>query len=93
MKEIPTPLTDVQESHRADRNHAPLQRVVAADFARQLERDRHELIEALGICIDALEPGTPLGPKQMQDFTARVQWLDLTRPIRDEARALLERMK
>ena len=62
MKEIPTPLTDAHD--RMAKDCPPLIWVVSQAFARQLERDRHELIEALqSIC------NGDIGPDGQYHFT------------------------
>ena len=101
MKEILTPLTDAEtitllhtgSGARGMGDIVGHNWYVKADFARQLERDRHELREALTQCLRALEPGIAPGPTEMTSLEGRAKWLHNTRPIRDEAHALLERMK
>ena len=53
MKEIPTPLTDnAMRQMACFADHPAVQ--CLNDLARRLERDRHELIEALKLCQDIL---------------------------------------
>lgn len=53
---IPTPRTDANESEGLIRGCATPTKVVLADFARQLERENAELLEALEACMKIIGP-------------------------------------
>ena len=89
MKEIPTPLTaalidDYNKGGRADAKDWP-----SIQLARQLERDRHELKEALELLKRVMDESVKVGCTDHLDCWDDCPWYD----AQDKTSALLERMK
>ena len=86
MKEILTPLTDAADDHTM-RFSGRFERV--RDVSRQLERDRHELKEALELLKRVMDESVKVGCTDHLDCWDDCPWYD----AQDKTSALLERMK
>ena len=85
MKEVPTPLTDAADDHTM-RFSGRFERV--RDVSRQLERDRHELIEELRMAAETFEDFV-----QANRMLSRETMASAAEVPAKHIRALLERMK
>ena len=103
----PTPRTDDEENEGLIRGYATPTKVVRAGFARQLERENAELLEALklklGILLESQNAEIHRLKAELEEMTARATSLVLHLPPetlagdvqrwRDETKALLANAK
>ena len=95
MKEIPTPLTDKLHKHLVKLSEDQRTWIKGKDYvavrehARQLERDRHELKEALELLKRVMDESVKVGCTDHLDCWDDCPWYD----AQDKTSALLERMK